>query len=206
MTKKYPFVDYLEKEQKKDLDNLLESEENKKNSLSSCILKDASNLTLSVCELKKQISIINDIDMEEHIANQLIDKIVDNFSIPSIAELYPDFIAYTKLINDVKKIENLSKSNKENPINSFDNSSIIQLYEASSSLLGYLLSQDDLDEKANIILNNINKEYHETNFLSDLHYISKGFDINNKWQTSIVVQYSNKIKGIMLSYLSKETH
>lgn len=206
MTKKYPFVDYLEKEQKKDLDDLLESEENNKNSLSSCILKDASNLTLAVCELKKQISIINDIDMEEHIADQLIDKIVDNFSIPSIAELYPDFIAYTKLINDVKKIENLSKSNKENPINSFENSSIIQLYEASSSLLGYLLSQDDLDEKANIILNNINKEYHETNFLSDLHYISKGFDINNKWQTSIVVQYSNKIKGIMLSYLSKETH
>lgn len=206
MTKKYPFVDYLEKEQKKDLDDLLESEENNKNSLSSCILKDASNLTLAVCELKKQISIINDIDMEEHIADQLIDKIVDNFSIPSIAELYPDFIAYTKLINDIKKIENLSKSNKENPINSFENSSIIQLYEASSSLLGYLLSQDDLDEKANIILNNINKEYHETNFLSDLHYISKGFDINNKWQTSIVVQYSNKIKGIMLSYLSKETH
>lgn len=206
MNKKYPFVDYLEKKQKKDVDNLLNLEEHKKNSLTHCILEDASNLTLAVAELKKQIHIINDIDMEEHLADELINKIVDNFSIPDLSEMYPDFLAYTKLINDIKKIEHLSKSNKENPVNSFDNSSIIQLYEASSSLLGYLLSQEDLDEKASIILKDINKYYHEANFLSDLHYISKDFDINNKCQSSIVVQYSNRIKGIMLSYLEKQTH
>ena len=203
MTKKYPFVDYLEKKQKKDIDNLLNLDENKKNGLSRCILEDASNLTLAVCELKKQISIINDIDIEEHLADDLINKIVDNFSIPNLSELYPDFLAYTKLINDVEKIENLSKSNKDNPLNSFDNSSVIQLYEASSSLLGYLLSQDDLNEKASIILKEINQHYHNTDFLFDLNYISKGFDIDNKIQCSLVVQYSNTIKGIMISYLLK---